>query len=432
MKPRGYRYRVGFLPVFLLILCLSAVFCLPTAAAALHGSLELRCSIERENNTVLLAGDEYALCMVATLEETQGELQYQTLPAYSFADCDWAQCSASQLREKALQLAPKVQERKDFAAIQQTDTSGTVIFRDLTPGLYLMIRTKPAPENTAYISEPFLVSIPTVVNGTAAYQVVAEPKYRWDTTSPEPTVPPSTPNSSLPQTGQLWWPLPVMIGLAVALMVAALACRKRSPLKKRDREVLLVSLSILLLVASYGLCAYNVMDSNRAGAAAQTVVNQLRSDMPTVPNAESETDSTSESMPETYKEMPTKVINGQSYIGTLHIPALSLELPVIAEWSYSALRVAPCRYMGSVYQDNMILCAHNYSTHFGRLAELKVDDEAVFTDIEGNAYTYHMTAQEIISGTDPAAMESGDWDLTIFTCTIGGKNRVTIRFAKTE
>ena len=105
---------------------------------------------------------------------------------------------------------------------------------------------------------------------------------------------------------------------------------------------------------------------------------------------------------------------------------------MIAEWSYPALRIAPCRYMGSVYQDNMILCAHNYSTHFGRLAELKVDDEAVFTDIEGNAYTYHMTAQEIISGTDPAAMESGDWDLTIFTCTIGGKNRITIRFAKTE
>ena len=63
-------------------------------------------------------------------------------------------------------------------------------------------------------------------------------------------------------------------------MVAALACRKRSPLKKRDREALLVSLSILLMAASFGLYTYNVMDSNRAGAAAQTVVNQLHSDMP--------------------------------------------------------------------------------------------------------------------------------------------------------
>ena len=59
-------------------------------------------------------------------------------------------------------------------------------------------------------------------------------------------------------------------------------------------------------------------------------------------------------------------------------------------------------------------------------------EEAVFTDMEGNAYTYRMTAQEILPGTDPEAMEKGEWDLTLFTCTLGGKNRVTIRFARTE
>ena len=219
MKPKRYRYRVGFVSVFLLILCVSTMFCLPTAAAALQGSLELRCSIERENNTVFLARDEYSLCMVATLEESRGELQYQTLPAYSFADCDWTQCSASQLRENALQLAPKAQKRKDFAATQQTDANGTVIFRDLTPGLYLVIRTKPAPENTAYTSDPFLVSIPTVVNGTAAYQVVAEPKFSWDAKPSKPAVPSLKPDSSLPQTGQLNWPIPILIAMGLSLIL---------------------------------------------------------------------------------------------------------------------------------------------------------------------------------------------------------------------
>ena len=215
MKPKRYRYRVGFVSVFLLILCVSTMFCLPTAAAALQGSLELRCSIERENNTVFLARDEYSLCMVATLEESRGELQYQTLPAYSFADCDWTQCSASQLRENALQLAPKAQKRKDFAATQQTEANGTVIFRDLTPGLYLVIRTKPAPENTAYTSDPFLVSIPTVVNGTAAYQVVAEPKFSWDAKPSKPL----KPDPSLPQTGQLNWPIPILIAMGLSLIL---------------------------------------------------------------------------------------------------------------------------------------------------------------------------------------------------------------------
>lgn len=163
--------------------------------------------------------NSHRLCMVATLEESQGELQYQTLPAYSFADCDWTQCSASQLREKALQLAPNAQKRKDFAATQQTDANGTVIFRDLTPGLYLVIRTKPASENTAYTSDPFLVSIPTVVNGTSAYQVVAEPKFSWDSKPSKPAVPSLKPDSSLPQTGQLNWPIPILIAMGLSLIL---------------------------------------------------------------------------------------------------------------------------------------------------------------------------------------------------------------------
>jgi hypothetical protein len=74
---------------------------LPTVAAAAQGSLELRCTVRRENKIVCLAGDEYALTLVAAAQETQTGLQYQTLPAYAFADCDWANCNSSQLREKA-------------------------------------------------------------------------------------------------------------------------------------------------------------------------------------------------------------------------------------------------------------------------------------------------------------------------------------------
>ena len=231
MKSKRYRYGVGFVPVFLFILCVSTMFCLPTAAAALQGSLELWCSIERENNTVLLAGDEYALCMVATLEETQGKLQYQTLPAYSFADCDWAQCNASQLREKALQLAPKAQKRKDFVATQQTDANGTVTFRDLTPGLYLVVRTNPAPENTAYTFEPFLAGIPTVVNSTAVYQVVAKPKYGWDTPSPKPPVPPSTPSTGDTMNLRLW--TSVMGASLAGLVISLIVVKKRT---RRNRH----------------------------------------------------------------------------------------------------------------------------------------------------------------------------------------------------
>lgn len=120
---------------------------------------------------------------------------------------------------KRTAACPKAQKRKDFAATQQTDANGTVIFRDLTPGLYLVIRTKPAPENTAYTSDPFLVSIPTVVNGTAAYQVVAEPKFSWDAKPSKPAVPSLKPDPSLPQTGQLNWPIPILIAMGLSLIL---------------------------------------------------------------------------------------------------------------------------------------------------------------------------------------------------------------------
>ena len=111
MRPQRNRYGVGLVPVLLLILWLLG---LPTAAAAAQGSLELRCTVRRENKIVCLAGDEYALTLVAAAQETQMGLQYQTLPAYAFADCDWANCNSSQLREKARQLATVAQKQADY------------------------------------------------------------------------------------------------------------------------------------------------------------------------------------------------------------------------------------------------------------------------------------------------------------------------------
>lgn len=48
--------------------------------------------------------------------------------------------------------------------------------------------------------------------------------------------------------------------------------------------------------------------------------------------------------------------------------------------------------------------------------------------MDGNVFTYKMVEQETLLPTSIDAMESGDWDLTLFTCTVGGQSRVTIRF----
>ena len=121
---------------------------------------------------------------------------------------------------------------------------------------------------------------------------------------------------------------------------------------------------------------------------------------------------------------------GNAYIGTLEIPALGISLPVMSEWSYPKLRIAPCRYSGSVYQDNLVIAAHNYSRHFGKIGSLIDGDQILFTDVDGNHFLYEVAEIQILESTDVEKMLDEQWDLNLFTCTLGGKTRMTVRCEK--
>ena len=131
-------------------------------------------------------------------------------------------------------------------------------------------------------------------------------------------------------------------------------------------------------------------------------------------------------------EMVEQTVDGVPYIGILEIPKLNLELPIISHWSNANARKAPCRYKGSAYSDDMIICAHNYKSHFGRLSSLSIDDPVIFTDMEGNQFRYYIVEFEVMDGTAIDQMESGNWDLTLFTCTVGGKSRMTVRCQRAD
>ena len=96
------------------------------------------------------------------------------------------------------------------------------------------------------------------------------------------------------------------------------------------------------------------------------------------------------------------------------------------------MKISPCRYEGSIYLDNMVICGHNYSTHFGTLKELDAGDLVFFTDMDGNLFEYAVAETEILQPTAVEEMTSGNWDLTLFTCTVGGATRVTVRCLKLE
>lgn len=206
---------------------------------------------------------------------------------------------------------------------------------------------------------------------------------------------------------------------------------------KSKRGTAWINLGLLLLAAALFLAAYNRNESYQAQQQSDVVLEEmsqaLEQTVPaqTVPR-QTEPPELPEAMEEPQREMPVRTIHGRDYIGVLTIPALNLELPVLSQWDYTNLRIAPCRYEGSVYNGSLILCAHNYSSHFGRLKNLREGDAVQFTDMDDNVYTYQVVGLETLNPTDVEGMESGDWDLTLFTCTVGGQSRVTVRLERTD
>ena len=203
---------------------------------------------------------------------------------------------------------------------------------------------------------------------------------------------------------------------------------------------------LLLIAAALFLTGYNFWDNYRAGKAASAALEQL------VPMIEDdpvpiqgritieipESDGSFEEVPTDEIEyqdyilnpnmdMPVKNIDGADYIGVISIPAIDRELPVFSEWNYTNLKTAPCRYVGSAYLDNMVICAHNYDIHFGSLKYLSYGDAVTFTDMDGNVFNYKVVEIETLDPYAVDKMTTGDCDLTLFTCTVGGATRVTVR-----
>ncbi len=125
--------------------------------------------------------------------------------------------------------------------------------------------------------------------------------------------------------------------------------------------------------------------------------------------------------------MDTIEIDGNRYVGFVSLPTLGLELPIMAEWDYGLLQLAPCLYSGTTFTNDMVLMAHNYNSHFGRIDELEIGDEVLFTDVSGGTLRYEVVARDVLAPTAVEEMTAGQYDLTLFTCTYGGAERVTVR-----
>ena len=188
-----------------------------------------------------------------------------------------------------------------------------------------------------------------------------------------------------------------------------------------------LALGLLLVLGSIGLTGYNMWDEERSDTVVLETVDILRAETPKLEVLDPEGELIPNYVLDPDREMPIIEIDGHEYVGYVEIPALDLSLPVLESWSYPNLKISPCRYSGSVYHNDMVIAAHNYRVHFGGIRTLIIGDEVRFTDGDGNVFTYKVASMEELQPTQVEEMRESDWDLTLFTWTLSGRQRTTVR-----
>ena len=110
--------------------------------------------------------------------------------------------------------------------------------------------------------------------------------------------------------------------------------------------------------------------------------------------------------------MPILSINGTDFVGILEMPRYESELPVCAEWG--RLTKHPCQFGGSVYDGTMQIGATSQKGQYEFYREISVGDTVIFTDMEGNRYTYTITNLHYEKHADKTTLNREEATLTLF------------------
>ena len=166
--------------------------------------------------------------------------------------------------------------------------------------------------------------------------------------------------------------------------------------------VILISLGAVLILAALLLFLHNRGEDRSAGQEAETLLEEARS---VIADNSAQPDAPEEPEPEIVYD----------YAGVIAIPAIGRELPVIDQWSYPALKKAPCRQYGSAAG--------------GYLDRLQTGDTVTFTDMNGTVYDYlvaELRQLEPENVEDVSLVFDEAYPLVLYTCTPGGKARVAV------
>lgn len=130
--------------------------------------------------------------------------------------------------------------------------------------------------------------------------------------------------------------------------------------------------------------------------------------------------------------------NGETYdmIGTLKIPSLNIEYPILANTSEKLLKISLTKYWGGNPNEvgNLCILGHNYknSKFFGKLPNIEKNAIVQITDVSGRTLEYKVYETSIVEPDDTSCtsqLTDGHTEITLITCYYeNGNTHATKRF----
>lgn len=128
--------------------------------------------------------------------------------------------------------------------------------------------------------------------------------------------------------------------------------------------------------------------------------------------------------------------NGKTYttVGSINIPKIDVNYPILSETSDSLLKVSVCKFWGCDPNQvgNLCIAGHNYrnSRFFSKVLNLVVGDTIEITDLYSQTLTYSVYDKYTVDPTDVSCtsqITNGKKIVTLITCTNDSKQRVVVK-----
>ena len=169
-------------------------------------------------------------------------------------------------------------------------------------------------------------------------------------------------------------------------------------------QKIFVLVGVCLLVGAIVVLAFWRWNMNNSEKQAQFYVDTLRELIPKPQNA----------VPEERRDNTMSVlsVDGIDFVGLVILPRYESTLPVCADWGEPSRY--PCRFHGSIYDGTMQIGATTQRGQYDFYRELSVGDTVIYTDVEGNRYTFAITSLRYEKHVDQAALQQKEMPLTLF------------------